>query len=67
MAVGGLMAALCGTCTLVAATFGIASGDGAADILLLLTYTAIGGVPTVLGALIFHQGLKLWRSARSGP
>ena len=66
MAVGGLIAALCGTCTLVVMGFGVfglfdgssSVGDLASGVAVL---ALVGGLPTVLGVLIFRWGWGLYR------
>jgi len=69
MAVGGLIAALCGTCTLVVMAFGVFGlFDGSSSVGDLLNgvgiLALIGGLPTVLGALLFRWGWGLYRPAR---
>jgi len=69
MAVGGLIAALCGTCTLVVMAFGVFGlFDGSTSVGDLLSGVAvlalIGGLPTVLGVFIFRWGWGLYRPAR---
>ena len=56
MAVGGLMMALCGTCTLVVAVTAIQSSPS-----LLLVAALVGGVPTAIGFVIFRSGLIGYR------
>ena len=65
MAVGGLIAALCGACTVVftvtsLTTQGEFSGPGMLPLILPL-----GGIPTVLGGLIAWGGWRIFRPKRA--
>jgi hypothetical protein len=69
MAVGGLIAALCGTCTVATIGYGLfdsLGGGVAADDLVsgVVMLGLIGGVPTVLGVLLFRWGWRLFRPPR---
>lgn len=69
MAVGGLVAALCGLCTLAVIGFGsidaLASGSNRADLVsAILVAGLIGGVPAGLGVLLFIWGRRLFAPAR---
>jgi hypothetical protein len=73
MAVGGLIAALCGTCTLVMFGTSVASmftytRDVAAAVVALLYGGVVigifGGVPTLVGVLVFRAGWRRYRPAR---
>ena len=66
MAVGGLIAALCGTCTVV--WFGAMMIDafrasvGVGNVLGLVALTAVvGGLPTLLGVLLARWGWRIYR------
>lgn len=63
MAVGGLIAALCGTCTVIFAGATIIDSYRYPGELLsiLLMVSLIGGLPTLIGALLFRWGRKLRR------
>ena len=62
MAVGGLVAALCGLCTLVFAVTSLTSGSGEfAGPGMLVLVLPIGGIPTVLGALVAWAGWRIFR------
>ena len=63
MAVGGLVAALCGTCTLVlVGTAIVDSYRHPGDLVsALLLFAAVGGLPTLIGLLIFRWGRSIWR------
>ena len=60
MAIGGLMATLCGLCSLV---FGIASfaGNRPAETFspMLIVVIVLGAPPTVIGGFIFWAGYRL--------
>jgi hypothetical protein len=64
MVVGGLVATLCGTCTLFFVVAFMSPNElfrnGSALILPIL----IGGIPTFIGVLVFRAGLRRWRRAR---
>lgn len=66
MAVGGMIAALCGACTLwfagmsvVASGAGEFSGPG-----MLVLALPIGGIPTLIGGLMAWWGWRLYRPKR---
>ncbi len=70
MAVGGLLAALCGTCSLAFAvspiwgsfpTAGTDHDPGANLIIGGFLVAALGGLPTLAGVLLFRWGLRLYR------
>ena len=65
MAVGGLIAALCGVCTLyfTVASLATSSGEFAGPSMLILVLP-IGGIPMVLGGLIAFAGWRLYRPKR---
>jgi hypothetical protein len=68
MAVGGLMAALCGLCSLAFVVGTAVSGsgwDGMAGMLALAL--VLGGVPIGLGLLIFYAGRRLRAKKPSPP
>ncbi len=60
MAIGGLIAGLCGLCSAFF-LFSIAASDpggvGGAGYLAMI----VGGIPIAVGGLIFMAGRKLWR------
>ncbi len=60
MAVGGLMAALCGLCSLAFVMGTVASGTGL-DAMggMLVLVLVLGGLPVGLGLLIFYAGRRL--------
>jgi len=69
MAGGGLVAVLCGLCTLgVGATgfvgmseTGPTSANVGGALLMVLMAAGIGGIPTLIGAWIFWIGRKMYR------
>jgi hypothetical protein len=63
MAVGGLIAALCGTCTLIFAGASVMdSFRNPGDLLsILLLVGIVGGLPTLIGVLLFRWGRRLRR------
>ena len=70
MAVGGLIAALCGLCTLGIIGFGLVDtlGNGSsADDLVggVAVVSIIGGIPTGLGVLLFMWGRRLFAPRRA--
>ncbi len=73
MAIGGLIAALCGTCTLLATAgllIDLAEGqrNGGADYgINFWTVAAIGGLPTLVGLGMFLGGRSLGTSAMKPP
>ena len=66
MVVGGLIAALCGTCSglvLYPTRGGLTSDDGAAGALAMLVIVAIiGGIPTMFGLWVANRG---WRGLQA--
>ncbi|MEW5685641.1 MAG: hypothetical protein AB1942_12040 [Pseudomonadota bacterium] len=68
MAVGGLIAALCGSCTLVITIAMIAQSlDSLGDVAQVFPiFLVVGGIPTLLGVLLFAWGRRLRRPPRSG-
>jgi hypothetical protein len=69
IAVGGLMTALCGTCTafwLVAGLSGMADGgeEAAYGQLIVLLALITGGIPTLFGGLLLWVGLKRRAAAK---
>jgi len=58
MAVGALMMALCGLCSLAAVVFMASGSDPGGSLLLVLVF---GGAPIALGFGIFWLGRRLWR------
>jgi len=79
MAVGGLVALLCGACTLIFGGAGLIglvmqllhnqsaasmSIGPASAVYLTVIAAVVGGVPTAVGALLFFAGLRRWRGAR---
>jgi hypothetical protein len=69
MAVGGLIAGLCGLCTVGVIGFGLVdtlgSGSGADDLVGgIVMVSIIGGIPTGLGVLLFLWGRNLYAPAR---
>jgi len=70
MAVGGLIAALCGLCTLGVIGFGVFDtfgGGSSADDLVggIVMVSIIGGIPTGLGVLLFMWGRRLYAPRRA--
>lgn len=76
MALGGLIALLCGLCSLssfVGMTWGMISsltagyGAGALSGLLfsLVIVGVVGGLPTFVGVLMFRRGLRMRRGAQA--
>ncbi|MGR4863911.1 hypothetical protein [Caulobacter sp. LARHSG274] len=60
MAVGGLMAALCGLCSLTFIMGAVVSGGGLeAMASTLVMALVLGGLPMGLGLLIFYAGRRL--------
>ena len=72
MAVGGMMVALCGSCTFVflgqmalsAITYPRSVADSGAAFYVILIL-AVGGIPTAIGVLIFRSGWMGYRQRRS--
>jgi len=73
MAVGGLIAATCGLCTLVVAGGGlvalVASGANVLQglpgaLTILVTALVIGGAPAGVGVLLFIAGRRMFRRGR---
>ena len=70
MAVGGLIAGLCGLCTLGVIGFGVVDafgGGSSADDLFggILVVSFIGGIPIALGVLLFVWGRSLFAPRRA--
>lgn len=71
IAVGALMAGLCGLCTLVVAIGGLVTGgNGGGDEIFsggdtVILALVIGGVPTAIGVGLFFIGNALWRQAKA--
>jgi hypothetical protein len=65
MAVGGMIATLCGACTLYFAviSFFQRGGEFAGPGMLVLILP-VGGIPTLIGALLAWQGWRLYRPTR---
>ena len=61
MAVGGLIAALCGVCTLYFTVASLATSGEFSGPSMLVLVLPIGGIPTVLGGLIAFAGWRLYR------
>lgn len=68
MAVGGLIAALCGACTgffmimsVVSMMQYPAAMSAGAILTGLMLYGLVGGLPTLIGVFIFRMGLKRFR------
>ncbi len=64
MTMSGLVAGLCGLCTLAFTSQSTGSGQGLGDFIALIALV-IGGVPTAVGVAGFVAGLTLYRSG--GP
>jgi hypothetical protein len=67
MSAGGLLALLCGLCTLVLSIGFIASPgtvQSAANLTFLLIPLIVGGVPTAIGVMLFWIGLGMYREGR---
>jgi len=62
---GGLLALLCGLCTLAFGASAIGGGGAVAS--SLLTVLIIGGVPTAAGVTLFCIGLGIYREGRRRP
>ncbi len=68
MAIGGLMAGLCGLCSVaVLAMMGSSPGDSGAVAMGLLMVAVVGGGPLAVGAVIFIVGRNLHRSSKPRP
>ena len=69
MGVGGLIAALCGLCTVTFVANGLGGPRGeiftGADVAVMALF--IGGIPTLVGVLMFLGGRALRRAARRKP
>jgi hypothetical protein len=67
MAIGGLIVGLCGACTFASfwMLLGLAGETGGPDLQTAINSAIvpllIGGIPTVLGALLFRAGLRRYR------
>jgi hypothetical protein len=70
MALGGLIAALCGLCTLGVIGFGVVDTitGGPTDDLMggAVIVAIIGGLPTAAGVLLFMWGRRLYRRRNVG-
>jgi len=64
MACGGMIALLCGTCTVISSfvLWSLRHWVG-----LLMTPLILGGIPTAVGAILFWIGLRLWREGGAPP
>jgi hypothetical protein len=81
MAVGGMIALLCGLCSLaslaamLSSTIALAlrpgslgSGPGLGALFIGLPFVLVmGGVPTAVGVVVFIVGRGLWRPRRKAP
>jgi hypothetical protein len=71
MAIGGLMALLCGGCSLSIAAAMIGSAIAhprlASELGVLPVFLLIGGLPAALGVYIFRVGVKARRVAGEPP
>ena len=67
MAMGGLIALLCGLCTLwVSVAFITApSASSPADYSILLFPLFLGGLPAAAGAAVFWRGRRMYQEGRS--
>lgn len=67
MAVGGLIAALCGSCTVILSVAMIVESLNYPRELfsMLLMFLVVGGVPTLLGLMLFCWGRRLRRPPTS--
>ena len=71
IAVGGLMATLCGGCTvywigLAVLGWNDPSNEGLSPI-LIIGAVAVGGLPTLLGVLLLRWAWPRWRGPRLPP
>lgn len=71
IAAGGLMVALCGTCTVAfagPAVWAIAThrNDYMAPVVIMFA-AVLGGIPTLIGALMLRSGLKRHRAGAKPP
>jgi len=66
MAVGGLMAALCGLCSAGVVIMSGANGVGGAAPAMMLALI-FGGPPIVIGVGVFLWGRSLWRGPPAKP
>ena len=64
MAGGGLVALLCGLCTLGFGAISVSQG-GRGLISGLLVLLVVGGVPTAAGVLVFVLGRSIYREGRA--
>lgn len=64
MAVGALIATLCGGCALVVATSFVFSSTIQSQWPFLLVPALVGGLPAVGGVVVFQQGLKRFQDPR---
>lgn len=68
IAVGALITTLCGLCTLSFAGMGLLERDSSEYGGMVLAFAlVIGGVPTVVGALILAWGVRRRASRRRSP
>jgi hypothetical protein len=72
MAGGGLIALLCGLCSLVFLGVMVSSPGGGAGALgafltALFVVGLIGGIPTAVGVILFVIGLRIFREGRAPP
>lgn len=71
MAVGGLIAILCGLCSLFALVFvipgGFSNGPELAGPGLFVVWAIIGLLPTLVGVIVFWLGQRLYLSRRTPP
>jgi hypothetical protein len=66
MGVGGMIVALCGSCTglfLGGAAWSMLRGadEEGLGVVVIITAVVIGGIPTLIGALLFRWGFSLYR------
>lgn len=71
IATGGLMVALCGTCTAAfagPALWALAThkNDYMAPVVIMFA-AVLGGIPTLIGALVLRSGLKRHRAGVTPP
>jgi hypothetical protein len=69
MAIGGLVATLCGACTAIFTVGSLASAlreSGSSAASLFMMALVIGGVPTLAGVFVFRTGLQRYRGASAG-
>jgi ABC-type Fe3+ transport system permease subunit len=66
MAVGGLMAALCGLCSAGVVVMSGANGLGGVAAMMMMALI-FGGPPIVIGVGVFLWGRSLWRGPSPKP